>query len=185
MRLPCISLWRSAWPDALFRSPHPCFVSNRACQYATILCALLLGFLTPDILLHASDSSGATPPYVDAPTAQRWRSQGQPIVFLDVRALDEFAAGHLPDARNIAYDHVATIADQLPHDTPIIVYCIHSSHRAPQAALTLQRLGFTNVSVLEGGIVAWQADGLSIYASELSQAATILPLTERCAKATQ
>jgi len=105
---------------------------------------------------------------------------GRPVTFLDVREADEFVAGHLPSAINIIYDQVASLIDQLPRDHPIVIYCIHSAHRAPEAAKTLKRLGFANAYVLEGGIVAWQAGGLTIYASDLAQAPTILPLTERC-----
>jgi len=104
----------------------------------------------------------------------------KPVTFLDVREADEFAAGHLPGAINIHYDQVASRADQLPHEHPIVIYCIHSAHRAPEAAKSLQALGFDNVWVLEGGIVAWQAEGLSIHAADLAKPPTILPLTKRC-----
>jgi rhodanese-related sulfurtransferase len=83
-------------------------------------------------------------PYVSPATVQVWLAEGQRITFLDVREADEFAAGHLPGARNIVWDQVASLADQLPHEQPIVLYCIHSAHRAPQAAKTLQRLGFPN-----------------------------------------
>jgi rhodanese-related sulfurtransferase len=134
----------------------------------------------------AEDPSAPSPSvnYVDPSTAQAWLEDDQRVTFLDVRVADEFAGGHLPAAINIPYDQVAMLRDQLPYDTPIVLYCIHSAHRAPQAARTLHALGFDNVHVLEGGIVAWQAGGLSIRASDLAQAPTILPYTERCAELT-
>lgn len=119
-------------------------------------------------------------PYVTPATVKAWLTAEQSVVFLDVREADEFAAGHLPGAINIHYDQIASRADQLPHEHPIVIYCIHSAHRAPEAAKSLQALGFDNVSVLEGGIVAWQADGLTIQTSDLARAPTILPKTERC-----
>ena len=92
----------------------------------------------------------------------------------------EIAAGHIAGATNILYSRVAELAPQLPHDQPIVLYCIHSAHRAPEAAATLRKLGFSNTAILEGGIVAWQADGRAIHASDLANEPKILPLTARC-----
>ena len=122
----------------------------------------------------------AAPPYVDSALVKRWLGQGRPVTFLDVREPDEFAAGHLEGGINVVYDAVASLVDRLPHDQPIIVYCIHSTHRAPEAAKTLQILGFTNTYVLEGGITAWQSGGQLILASDPQRAPAILPYTERC-----
>ena len=72
------------------------------------------------------------------------------------------------------------MAGMLPKDRPIVTYCIHSAHRAPEATRALRSLGFENAYVLEGGIVAWKAGGLSIRASDLAKEPTILPVTERC-----
>jgi len=128
---------------------------------------------------EARESVGV--PYVSPATVKAWFDEGRFVTFLDVREPDEFVAGHLPGALNIVYDQVAVLMDELPHDEPIVLYCIHSAHRAPEAAKTLRQRGFQNVYVLEGGIVAWQAGGLTIRASDLAQAPTILPKTERCA----
>jgi rhodanese-related sulfurtransferase len=119
--------------------------------------------------------------YTDVSTVKQWEAAG-PVTFLDVRERDEFDAGHLPDAVNISYDQVHTIAGELPRETPIVLYCIHSAHRAPDAARRLQALGFANVHVLEGGIVAWDAGGQTIRAADLAATPTILPATERCAE---
>ena len=100
------------------------------------------------------------------------------MTLLDVRQSKEFIAGHLPGARNIVFDHVAALLSELPTDQPIVTYCIHSAHRAPEATKTLRRLGFANAYVLEGGIVAWQAGGLTIQSSDFAQAPRILPQPE-------
>ena len=118
--------------------------------------------------------------YVSVETVQGWLGANQPVTFLDVREQDEFKAGHLPGARNIPSHQIESILDELPHERPIVTYCIHSAHRAPEAAQRLRELGFTNAYVLEGGIVAWQSGGLTIRASDLAKAPVILPLTTRC-----
>lgn len=135
---------------------------------------------TADSALKPEDVQSSRASYVTPEIAKSWMDQGQSITFLDVREADEFASGHLDSAINIAFDQVASLAKQLPHDQPIILYCIHSAHRAPEAAKTLRGLGFANVHVLEGGIVAWQAEGLTILASDSHATPTILPVSERC-----
>lgn len=135
------------------------------------------------LLTYAAESRDTSPSlYVTPQTVQGWLAQGQRVIFLDVREPDEFAAGHLPGATNISHDHVTSIMDRLDRAAPLILYCIHSAHRAPAAAKTLRTLGFANAYVLDGGIVAWQAGGLTIRASDFTKAPTILPFTERCAK---
>lgn len=131
----------------------------------------------------STNKANVRPPYVTVAEIQGWLDDGNTVTFLDVRAADEFAAGHLSGATNVVYDQVATLKDQLPHDEPIVLYCIHSAHRAPIAAQTLQGLGFTNAMVMEGGIVAWEAAGYPIRASDLAQAPKILPAGERCVEA--
>ncbi len=130
--------------------------------------------------IWAEEASKAAPPYIESGTVKIWVEQGKPVTFLDVREPDEFAAGHLRDAITIKYDQVASLANRLPHDQPIVVYCIHSTHRAPAATKTLREMGFANAYVLEGGIVAWEAGGQMILASNPTHPPTILPKTERC-----
>lgn len=119
--------------------------------------------------------------YVTPATVKAWQQEGQKIFFLDVREADEFEAGHLPWAKNIVWTGVASLTGQLPKDRPIVTYCIHSAHRAPEAAKNLRSLGFPNAYVLEGGIVAWKAGGLTIHAADLAKEPTILPYSDRCA----
>jgi rhodanese-related sulfurtransferase len=122
----------------------------------------------------------ARPTYVEPREVQTWLEAGRTITWLDVRQADEFAAGHIAGAANIPHDQVTSLAATLPHGQPIILYCIHSAHRAPEAAKTLRAAGFDDVSVLEGGIVAWREAGLPIQAADLANAPAILPYTERC-----
>ena len=135
------------------------------------------------LLVHPLSLLGAEQtdlPYVSPSTVRQWQTEGRPLMLLDVREADEFAAGHIPGARHLAVDEVATRSATLPTDHPIIVYCIHSAHRAPEAARTLLRLGFREVSVLDAGIVAWQVAGFALEAQVLAQAPEILPKTDRC-----
>lgn len=146
--------------------------------------ASLLLLVWAPLALHADESQEAPrPAYVAPKLVDEWVNSGTPVMFLDVREADEFAAGHIGGAVNIRHDQVVSSIGQLPHDHPIVLYCIHSAHRAPEAAKRLREHGFANIHVLEGGIVAWQAAGLSIRSSDLAGSPSVLMKTERCEEA--
>ena len=153
-------------------------------RMALALCSLSLLLGTSPGAAQPAEESSPTP-YVTAEQVRAWRAQGQPVTFLDVREADEFHAGHIPRAINSPYEQVDRLSEQLPHDQPIVVYCIHSTHRAPAAATTLRRLGLANARILEGGLVAWQVAGGALQASDLAEMPKILPLTQRCSDKTR
>lgn len=85
----------------------------------------------------------------------------QDAVIVDVRPGAEFAAGHLPNARNIAPDELAKRAADLPKGKPVIVVC-GTGTKAGRAASALRATGRQDVFCLEGGIAAWQQAGLPL-----------------------
>ena len=81
-------------------------------------------------------------------------------VLLDVRTPAEYAAGHLPGARNLDIEgpgFAAQIAS-LDKNATYAVYC-HSGNRSGAALEQMAAAGFTHVYDLAGGIAAWQAMG--------------------------
>ncbi len=86
-----------------------------------------------------------------------------PPVILFVDTSQDFARGHVPGARwmprgSLELEIGDLVADK---DTPIAVTCNHGANAA-LAGATLKALGYPNVSVLEGGMAAWQAAGLPV-----------------------
>ena len=79
-------------------------------------------------------------------------------IILDVRRLDEFAAGHIPNAINVPNETIGT--DEIPElpnkDQLIMVYC-RSGRRSKEASEKLVKLGYTNV-VEFGGILDWKGE---------------------------
>ena len=79
-------------------------------------------------------------------------------VILDVRRPDEFAAGHIPGARNLPNESIGTAPiPELPDpDQQILVYC-RSGNRSKEASRKLADLGYTNVLEF-GGINTWPGE---------------------------
>lgn len=103
------------------------------------------------------------------------------LAVIDVRTPSEYAEGSLPGAINIdRFDPVfAARLDQLDKDDPYVVYC-RTGNRSAEATDIMADLGFTNVSEIEGGIVAWSAAGLpvtqgSVAAAESETTTTVSP----------
>ena len=79
-------------------------------------------------------------------------------IILDVRRADEYAAGHIPGAINVANESIGT--DEIPElpdkNQLIMVYC-RSGRRSKEAAEKLVKLGYTNI-VEFGGILDWKGE---------------------------
>lgn len=81
--------------------------------------------------------------------------------FLDVRQAGEYAAGHVPGARNIELGALANHLSEVP-DGPLLVMCAHGE-RAMTAASILTANGWRDVSVLNGGPGDWRrATGIDL-----------------------
>lgn len=82
-------------------------------------------------------------------------------VLLDVRDAAAFGAGHLVDARNIPLKELPNRIGELEKfkSRPVIVVC-QSGTTANKAVTVLKNAGFTEAVALDGGIAAWQAQGL-------------------------
>lgn len=81
---------------------------------------------------------------------------------IDVRTPKEFDEQHLDNAINISWnsnDFDSRVA-QYDKSKPIFVYCL-SGGRSAKAAIKLAELGFTEVYEMDGGILKWNAAGLS------------------------
>jgi rhodanese-related sulfurtransferase len=82
---------------------------------------------------------------------------------LDVREPTEFAAGHMPGAKNVPLASVEARAGELDKHKakPVIVMC-ETGSRSSKAAGILRARGFANVVNLSGGFPAWQQAGLPV-----------------------
>ncbi|MDA0128056.1 rhodanese-like domain-containing protein [Vibrio sp. MarTm2] len=81
-----------------------------------------------------------------------WIEQGAVVV--DVRTPQEFAAGHLDNAKNYPLSELDKHFANIDKDTQIVLYC-RSGNRSGQAFRYLQSQGFTNLHNA-GGLVEMQ-----------------------------
>ncbi len=80
---------------------------------------------------------------------------------VDVRTPEEFAKGHLRDAKNIPLaDLQARIGELDKAKGKSVVVVCQTGARADKAIKVLQGAGFDDVVGLDGGLAAWQAASL-------------------------
>jgi rhodanese-related sulfurtransferase len=89
-------------------------------------------------------------------------NQGKTIV-LDVREPAQFSAGHLRDAKNIPLKELPNRIGELDKfkSKSVIVVC-QSGLQSAKAIAHLKNAGFNEVVSLNGGLTAWQAQGLPV-----------------------
>lgn len=95
-----------------------------------------------------------------------YHDEGKKITLVDVRTLPEYRAGHVAGATHVPLDELnaETVAanEQLAgagHDKPLYLTC-HAGPRALQAAEQLFDVGYHNLTLVEGGMQAWEDAGL-------------------------
>jgi rhodanese-related sulfurtransferase len=94
-------------------------------------------------------------------------SKGIPAVFVDARSEVNATAGHIIGAVNVPPAGVKGVLKSLPdpkYKAPIVVYDARGGDEAVAVARALIKAGQTNVQVMNGGLIGWQAAGNKIEA---------------------
>lgn len=85
-----------------------------------------------------------------------------PPALVDIRDVEEFDAFHIQGATSLPLDEIAArLARAVPAGRSIVVVD-HAGHQAPVAARLLSSLGRKDLKRLDGGILRWQGDGLTV-----------------------
>ena len=84
----------------------------------------------------------------------------EPFYLVDVREESEWAAGHLPRATHLGKGVIERDIERAIPDTgaPIVLYC-GGGFRSALAAENLQKMGYTNVISMDGGVRGWREKG--------------------------
>ena len=83
--------------------------------------------------------------------------RGEKFLLVDVREESEYAKDHLPRAIHLGKGIIERdIEDRVPDlDTPLVLYC-GGGYRSALAADNLQKMGYTSVLSMDGGIRGWR-----------------------------
>ncbi|MBI4574403.1 MAG: sulfurtransferase [candidate division NC10 bacterium] len=86
---------------------------------------------------------------------------GPTVLFVDTSR--EFASGHVPGARWISRSWLELQIESLvPERRAFLLVTDRDGRSAPLAAATLREMGYSNVSVLAGGMAGWHQAGLLV-----------------------
>jgi phage shock protein E len=129
-------------------------------RFVTLLAIVLVSAASAVPTAFAGDPAQASAESVSqADLLARLGRKDPDLVVLDVRTPAEFAAGHVPGARNISHDLLSSrLAELEPlRDKQVVLYC-RSGRRTLLAADVLHAAGFTRLAHLEGDYLAWEAE---------------------------
>ena len=132
-------------------------------KFALLLLSLL-ALATPSLLAEetklapATETKAAVLKDVTPDEAERLLKENPNIVVLDVRTPEEFAAGHIPGAKNVDFlaGDVAKQAPALDPQTPILVHCAAGGRSAQSLPLLKDKQVIYH---LKEGFKAWEKAG--------------------------
>lgn len=119
---------------------------------------IILSLVSGGLLLWPilAKQGGAT---LDSLAATRLMNDG--AIVLDVRDSNEFAGGHLPNAKNIPVTDLNKRMTELPSGKAVLLVCA-TGQRSSKAVGTLRKAGRDQVFALSGGLGAWRQAGLPV-----------------------
>lgn len=105
----------------------------------------------------------STSSIIDAAELNERKQAGTGPRVIDVRTPGEFETAHIPGAYNVPLDLLQEHRDEIAQhlDEDIVLVC-RSGQRATTAGQTLRDAGLPNVSILDGGMTAWQDKGFGV-----------------------
>lgn len=117
----------------------------------------IVGYATPDDLQVFTQKGGQLRSISSRDIRELKNAPPENAVILDVRRADEFEAGHLSGALNIAHTRLLARLREIPRDKPLWIHC-RTDNRSAYAAGMLDAHGY-DVTHLSGGFMAWQQAG--------------------------
>jgi len=102
--------------------------------------------------------------HVSAEELQKRLARGD-VVVLDVRPEPEYKAGHIPGARSVPVDALASLAPKLPRRRQIVAYCRGPYCVYADDAVRLLQARGLNARRLDVGFPEWRRAGLPVETS--------------------
>ena len=99
---------------------------------------------------------------LEMPALQR----GGKSIVIDVNKADVYANSHIPKAINIPLENIDDDNKELSkHKAKTVILTCQSGGRSQSAAKKLVAMGFDNVNILRGGLMAWTKENLPVSSS--------------------
>ncbi len=85
-------------------------------------------------------------------------------MIVDIRKYDQFRDGHIANAINLTASDIKKghLVDLKKHKTQTIILACTNGINSYKLAENLNKLGFENVAILKGGILAWNSEKLPL-----------------------
>jgi rhodanese-related sulfurtransferase len=111
----------------------------------------------PPRFLRIVDDARSRVRETDVAAVKKRMDRGDKFLLVDVREESEFAKDHLPGAIHLGKGVIERdIEARVPElDTEMVLYC-GGGFRSALAADNLQKMGYTNVISMDGGIRGWR-----------------------------
>ena len=86
--------------------------------------------------------------------------------FVDARRTKDYIEGHItgavsisPYEQSVLAEKIMRLADEVPDEAPVVVYCTASEDCEDSAMISrqLQAGGFQNITIYKGGFPEWEA----------------------------
>lgn len=108
-------------------------------------------------------SGEAVPPEVITRADLAERLAAGAVTLLDIRPEDEFAAGHIPGARQVSLEDLEALIPSLDPDREIIAYCRGPFCLYAHQAVAFLRAHGLNARRMQGGLPEWREDGYQVF----------------------
>ena len=107
---------------------------------------------------NSQERNETTIRYVSMDEITKIMEENKNYIILDVRTIEEFNQGHIPDAICIPNETIDnSVIDKLPDKNQLILIYCRSGNRSKQATEKLKNLGYTNL-IEFGGIIDWKGE---------------------------
>lgn len=98
---------------------------------------------------------------IDASELAQWvNDDAHELRVIDVRQMQEIAAGTVPRAEPLPLHTLPAKVHELSREEKLVMVC-RSGARSAQACMFLQQQGFSNVYNLRGGMMSWVQSGFA------------------------
>jgi len=126
---------------------------------------ILIAVASAAMLLWPALTSGGGANSLTPPQAVQLINREKAVV-IDVCAPEEFAAGHVSNAKNVPVAELETRLTQVVKNktVPVLMVCA-SGIRSKRAVATAKKLGYEKAYSLAGGMGAWRAANLPVNKS--------------------